>query len=362
MGGMLGVGLSAFFWMPAIFEKQYTFVDTINTGELFNYKLHFIYPIQFFYSMWGYGGSTAGLADGITFQLGKVHMAMVLISVVMLSMSLFMLKKHKISISIPLFMLSMLLFSLFMTISVSTFIWEIVPMLSFLQFPWRFLTFVCFFISIVGAYGIYYMKYIPFRIPHINTIQVVSAVLVIFVTIGIYRKYFVPQQTLATTDRERTSYEEIAWRVSSTWFEFVPDNVRTKKSQFNTTIIDVSRETIARSQYELNGGTAEVTQTEDLFHRQKFSINAQNPVSFRLNTFYFPGWKAYIMQGDERKELTINANNDFKLSTVQLPAGNFNLVFEFTNTPVRTASNIISIASIMISAILLSPIRKRFVK
>ncbi|MBI2051663.1 glycosyltransferase family 39 protein [Candidatus Roizmanbacteria bacterium] len=73
VGILTGLLLSLFFWLPSISERKFTMVDPILTRELASYKLHYIYPTQFLYSPWGYGGSIPGPFDGMTFQLGKVH-------------------------------------------------------------------------------------------------------------------------------------------------------------------------------------------------------------------------------------------------------------------------------------------------
>ena len=48
-GVFFGLGLSAFFWLPSIIEKQYTLVDAILTHELANYKIHFIYTFKLWF-------------------------------------------------------------------------------------------------------------------------------------------------------------------------------------------------------------------------------------------------------------------------------------------------------------------------
>src|SRR3990167_11370763 len=72
------LGFSAFFWIPAILEKKFTIVDQLLLTSLADYNIHFVYPQQLWNSLWGFGGSAAGLADGISFKIGKLH---ILISV-----------------------------------------------------------------------------------------------------------------------------------------------------------------------------------------------------------------------------------------------------------------------------------------
>lgn len=341
LGGFIGLGLSMFSWLPSMVEKQYTIVDEILTQELASYKIHFIYPFQFLYSMWAYGGSVAGPNDGMTFQLGKVHMGLSALAVGLFVLLFRKLHKHKATVSYFIFFVLVLAWSIFMTITASQPIWDAVRFLWYLQFPWRFLTFVCFFISAVGAYTVYLVK--DLRIPNIQWFRIGFVVVSILATIVIYGKYFKPQHILMTTDKERTTYDEIAWRISRTSFEFFPKGIKTKKSQYGTTIPAIEPDTISRTQYELIQGTAQIKQTTDLFEKQYFSINAQTPITFRLNAYLFPGWKAYIKKDGKKEELKVDTNNDFKLMTISLPKGTYEVLFDFEETPLRMIANTISI-------------------
>src|SRR3989338_8392925 len=70
---VLALGLSGFFWIPAIFEKKFTLVDQLLLTNLADFRIHFVYLQQLWNWTWGFGGSAAGLADGISFKIGKLH-------------------------------------------------------------------------------------------------------------------------------------------------------------------------------------------------------------------------------------------------------------------------------------------------
>src|SRR3990167_7741433 len=191
----VGLSLSAFFWLPSLLERKYTLVDRILISELASYRLHYIYPQQFIYSPWGYGGSGVGLSDGMTFQLGKIHIGLVLGSIILSIFYYFslsfralrlrsgqapsrnLIQAHVREISPRAeftssfverlgrndiryfyFFVFLLFFSLFMTTEYSSFIWDRIKFLWYLQFPWRFLTLVAIFISIVGGYCVFFLS------------------------------------------------------------------------------------------------------------------------------------------------------------------------------------------------------------
>src|SRR3989344_5680186 len=392
---LLGFSLSAFFWLPSMVERKFTLTEKILTGELASYRLHYIYPQQFIYSPWGYGGSGAGLADGVTFQLGKINIGLALMSlifgilyflrkkrsdssfyfyqltIILLFFSLFMTTEDSsfiwdrvkylwylqfpwrfLKFTAIFFFISggYFLFSLFMTTEDSSFIWDRVKYLWYLQFPWRFLTFTAIFISIAGGYSVFFLFRLIEQYFQPQRLEILSrrsiyhffvAVLVIG-TIFTYQKYFKPQRYFQTNDRERTSFKEISWRISRTSYEFVPKDVKTTKSELNTTILSIKKENLPKKPYEIISGDGVVSIINNKYKEKEFFIEAKTPLSFRLNTYNFPGWKAYLNGQKVKSE----DNNDFKLITISIPSGKQTIKFIFENTPVRNIANFISLVTI----------------
>ena len=350
LGLMMALFLSSFFWLPLLLEKKYTLVDDILIKELASYKIHYIYPQQFLYSLWGYGGSVAGPYDGMTFQLGKIHILLAVFSVV-LSL-VYVVKKRKLEQNIKYFYFSvfLLIFSLFMATQFSSFIWNNLKYLWYLQFPWRFLTFAGFFISVVAGYFVLFLTAIlPKKLGKIaGLLRIISVIVFILATIFIYQKYFKPQRLLTTTDKKLTTNEEIAWRVSRTSFEFVSKGTKTTKSNLNTTILDINKADLPKKPYEIISGNAKVKTVQNKFAEKKFLIDSLSPITFRLNTYNFPGWKAYL----DNKSTPIEDDNSFKLITVNVAKGNHKLTFSFKNTTVRKIANLVSIISWLVVIIL----------
>lgn len=77
---VFGLLLSAFFWMPALWLKQYTFFDSLRQ---FPPTDHLPTLRQLIYSPWGFGFSRPGLADDMSFQLGLVNWAVLGLSTIL---------------------------------------------------------------------------------------------------------------------------------------------------------------------------------------------------------------------------------------------------------------------------------------
>lgn len=346
IGICFALSLSAFFWLPSLVEKKYTLVDTILTHELANYKIHFIYPYQFWFSPWGYGGSIAGPYDGISFQLGKVHIFLVIFSVAAFLFYFFIQKKRE-STKIYLFSFFLLLFSLFMSSIYSQFIWDKITYLWYLQFPWRFLTFAGIFISLIAGAGIYYLgKLINVDSGSKKVLFNLGIIIIIIITIIKYTTYSKPHNLKPYDEKKLTSFEEISWRVSKTSFEFSPSGIKTKKTELGTTTVGLDKKDLIRESFKILSSDKETTKVKtliDKFSKKEFEIESKEPVEFRLNTFNFLGWQAVL----DGKEIKINDRNDYKLITVLVPEGNHKLSFIFKNTSVRTLGNLVSLFSLI---------------
>ena len=345
-GGILSLGLSAFFWLPSMIERKFTFVDNILTKELANYQDHYVFLSQLWYSPWGYGGSTKGLNDGMTFQLGKVPILLIVLSLIF--GILYLLKRKRIDgiLKTYLFILFSLFVSLFMMTEYSSFIWNGISFLWYIQFPWRFLTFVDLFIAIISAYFIYFFKeltetFIKKYSDLLVGLVVAGAVVTMVVK---YYPYFKPQKFISTNDSKRTNFKEIAWRISSTSYEFVPNSVKTMKTGLGTTTLAIKENELTKDPAEIKTGDAKLTVIKNLFEIKEFGVAAVIPSVFQLNTYNFPGWQAKL----DGKEVKIDDNNNLKLINVQVPAGDHVLSFVFKNTLVRTLSNYISAVSLAI--------------
>ncbi len=73
----MGLALSAFFWLPAMAEKDYVKTDLLRTDFL-NWTNHIIAPWQLLWSPWGFGYSVPGPNDGMSFALGLGHLLLAL--------------------------------------------------------------------------------------------------------------------------------------------------------------------------------------------------------------------------------------------------------------------------------------------
>ncbi len=173
---ILGLLLSSYFLLPMITENHLTYASYV--AKLTKYADHFVCPSQLWQSAWGFGGSTKGCVDGMSFKIGKTQLILGLLGLLGI-----LLKQKKTKLLSPTsYLLFLTAVSLFMSTYLSKPVWDLFsPVLSFFQFPWRFTAF-----SLVGIafLATYFFNVIKFRFKN-----ALLFFLIFFVIVN-YSKYF----------------------------------------------------------------------------------------------------------------------------------------------------------------------------
>ncbi len=146
-GIALALALSAWFWLPALLEGKYVQLEHQTTGYL-NYANHFrglnlVQPSLLF---------DYAIVPGRTpFAMGLAQAVLTLLGVV--AIVVWWIRRRRPEAHST-FFVSGLAISTFLILPLSRPLWDNIPLLPFVQFPWRFLSVQAFFASLV----------IPFRI------------------------------------------------------------------------------------------------------------------------------------------------------------------------------------------------------
>lgn len=298
---LLALGLSAFYWLPALTEMKFTKVFG-QLGGGANFRDHFVFADQLWASPWGFGGSAPGRLDGMSFMVGKLHLLLVVLSFLTFS-------------RISLLAISFLLLSIFFTIGCSRSIWEAIPVMAFIQYPWRFLALVTFFASFaIGSLGRWQKK---------------SLVLVLILLV-FNLKYFRPQFYLPLKTAGYLNEENIKWKTSKISDEYLPKDFP----------VPVSPEEVAWEKVVVLSGEAEVKDLKKKSLLTSFIAETKTPTEILLNTAYFPGWEISV---NNRGIKPLIDSGRIKLN---LPAGNYSVESRFKNTTVRTFANWLTLLSL----------------
>ncbi len=331
---ILGIGLAAFYMFPAYLEKDLTRVEGIFTGY-FHYTNHFLYARQFFEDRWGYGGSAIWPYNGISFFLGYGQLfgiAVTIILIVWLAIQIFR-KKTKTRELKWLYLFAvifiLMLFSLFMTTFKSQFIWDALPFMVVVQFPWRWLSIASTLLALLVGMG-------TLLIPRKFLRFVYAAILSIFLLLTNFN-YFRPEFYLDTPEKFYYTDPQLIRRdMSQVLNDYVP-----KQIAFLPKPVYQTAQTTSKY------GTVKVTmdRVQDKMIETHFT-QPNEPVEVFIADF--PGWQLYIDGTQIPKK--VGPNGDY---LVNVPAGDHVISAHFGDSPIRFWSDTASGISLIILLFLL---------
>lgn len=148
----LAFGLSAWFTLPLLFERNFTLAEEI--AQTTDYQLHFVEPWQIWNSTWGFGGSAPGVEDGMSFKLGKLQLILAGLSTLLLLIGRRFAR---------LVWALMTLFFLYLATPAATWLWQTLPLLPLVQFPWRALGPAAFALALLAAFALASLRFAPLR-------------------------------------------------------------------------------------------------------------------------------------------------------------------------------------------------------
>ena len=335
LASLWGASLAAFFVLPALFETSYAHVETLRVGY-FNFLAHFVSLKQMFTAThWGYGSSELGPYDDASFSLGLLHW---LLTVVVLAAAPFFYKAHPRKVAVIWFMAGVGIVSAFLAHQRSSFIWESLPFLSFLQFPWRFLTIMTFCFSLLpGALFLFVRDRLP-------RMWLATALIVLLIFMDGFS--FRPRLFYDITDQDKFSGALWEKELTISIFDYLPIFAKMPPGAK------------APDLPQILAGEGQVVEFHKGTDHQEMKITVKQAATVQLSLFDFPGW-----QVSSNDQLVVHRHdNDLGLITFDLKPGQYQLRARLTNTPVRTIRNILSLVAVTLFVIVFIFNKRRVVK
>lgn len=326
-GAILGVFLSSFYLFPMLYEKDLVHVETTTYGY-FSYTEHFKgFKKLLLERSWEYGQSVrevpGGERDTLSYQIGWIH----LLGWVLALFAAYKLWRKNKSLSWTILISSAFAaFSIFLVNPRSQFIWDLIEPLKYLQFPWRFLTIIIFFISFATGSFIYFTQR--------KKLYLVLVMLIV----GFNFWYFKPEKFSYVGDEYFLTGENYLVQTRRAIFDYLPI--------FAT---EPPGETAAH-RYEILTGDTNVSDFENGTDWFKFKAETKKHTIIRISQYYFPYWKILIDGKESKVEYT---NNSLGLMTIILGEGKHFIEGRLFDTPIRIVANMITLGSMLIFILLL---------
>ena len=295
-----GLGLSAFFWLPALLERDFVKTELLRTG-LLSWTNYIIYPSQLLWSPWGYGISMRGPSNGISYSLGLIHIAL---AVAGLLVAIRMANRTR-RVDAMVFAGASIVGALLAT-DLSWAIWEHVGTLQYLVYPWRTLCVPALFMPLLALYAFDAVG--P---------RLASAAMVVLVLVNIAHTQ---PKGIQTYDEEYYSADLIAQKGinTTTREEYEPRTVYHRPA-FDSVLLKGVRSAPIVSQLAVSSNL------------QRFTVDASEPALMQDSLFDYPGWTVLI---DDRQVATSPASDSGEI-TFTVPAGLHSVQVELLPTPIR---------------------------
>lgn len=343
----LAAAIIAFFWLPALVERGAVRLDVVGPGH-FDFHKHFLSldemlaPSRIL--------DMGATAPHFRHNLGLVQWLLALPAFVAVTLSVkrtLLVKRRGDRLSpllpcspAPYLVIALVL--IFLMLPVSARVWERVPGMAYLQFPWRLLGPTNLMLAMCAASGVTLLPKGRERDPLVAL--ALLAILLLALPV-LYPPMWSPDfGSTMPADIIAWERESLAYGTTSTG-DFVPAGAALVLMHAEPALLEsyarsgpvdrVNRATLPED------ATVELVAWGPLYDR--FIVSTPHEFVFRLFTFYFPGWRAYV----DGEEVSIEVAGPEGFITFWIPAGEHDVLVRFGDTPPRTVSWITSAIGIV---------------
>lgn len=312
----LGLGLAAFFWLPALVERAYVYSDRLLVPPIFVYWNNFITLEEIF--AWSRPIHPDLINPSPPRALGMLPFLLLL-------PALAHVRRAGFRRALVLFGSAALFVAVFLMTAAADPIWANLPLLEFVQFPWRLLGPAAICLALLAALAV--DAWLPGRAQMAAGLATVTCLAL--GSLFWFTPRYCPgleQPTAADIQLFERQTNTIGTTAKG---EYVPRGVVQMPAQ------------PAAAPFTWTPG---VTQTQRLPQAVGAAavIQASTPVTVTANLFYYPGWQVLV----DGEPVPAVAAPQTGLVTFLVPAGQHELRVVWRETPLRLAADLVSAASL----------------
>lgn len=312
---LLGLFLSAFYWLPVILEKKYIITSVISqtiSFEKFSY---------FFISPWKYGLLFQGPKGELTFLIGYIQIFLI----IMLLIYLYKKKLKKKEAKISIFFLTYLAVIIFLFNPISEPVWNTLPLYKSLEFSYRLSFIVVVLTSVIAAITVSKTN---------KKIIIVICAFAIFSTILNWgHRKVIPH----ITDKELINN--------------LPYSTFQNEGGTATTTIWVDPKhpwmsEIPKQHLEVIQGQVQIKEIQRITTNHVYSLYSITNSYLKENTYFYPGW---VLKVDGKNQEINFKNQKYPgIITFNLKSGLHKVELTFIDTPIRYYSKLLSFFSLLL--------------
>jgi len=339
-GLLLGLGLSAFFLVPAMLESRFVRVDQWYGGR-YAWGGDFVEFFQLFSPAWGWGTSEPGPGDSLSFQLGVVPIVLSLFAVA----GLFQRRARPGTggagetqgRALVVFFAGVALACVVLMLSLSVGLWEALSLARLVQFPWRLLALSALALSFLS--GAVFGRGRP-AAGRLGFAVVVPVILLILGSLP-YMQAEMSQRDVSMAGLMTFQQSSDEMTGSTAWVKTIP--TWSSMADLHMAGVPLTSKIEYDLLYQRRGVQARTLELHT--NRELIEYAAPKDTLISFNTFYYPGWRAYLVDADtgaRLRELPAFPRGELGLTTVLVPPGRGRVLLQFEDTPLRRTSSIVS--------------------
>lgn len=364
--GLLGLGLAAVFWLPAFGERHDIKLEGI-TQTFFDFRENFISLPELLSPPYRldltainpYFPLSLGLPQLIGAGLAVVGVVFVVVSRVKKSTNQRVsgsaspahapqATHHILCFSHTLFFLAAFFVYAFLTLPVSQFLWESVPLLELAEFPWRMLGPAIFCAGVLAGAAFWMMSYAVRASKYASRITPILLLISIFTIIALNAPYLYPSQFISwgtPAPADAFAYEVQSGAIGTTSTgEFLPRWAQQHPDP-DTLWPDYRA---GRAPQKIDPASLPTGATvETLSHQAEsdsWRINTPDAFEATIRTLYWPGWQLYL----DGRPIDFTITHPTGLIQTNIPPGQHTLTLQLESTPLRSLGQWLSLGAALI--------------
>lgn len=333
-GAALSLLIYAIFLVPLLIEGRYLDQQVYVSGG-YDYRDHFVHIGQFLSPYWGFGYSDdpAGAGDGMPFQLGLLHVVLAVVGI-------FTARRAERAGAEILYLVTVGAGLLFLMAPLAQPLWDAVPFLAVIQFPWRLLALTGFVFSMLG--GLTLWNLLPSALPSVRPEGglVVMGALAILVSYPYIQANLVPIEPWREDGRAVYQFERAHPDMFgyTTWVTQPFTTTVLSAAYASPDYVEHHGNAPAEGRLEITAGEGVVTESYVGGSSAGGVVTLATAGTVRVNVYYFPGWTVSV----EGRPVEPGIDPIFGAISVDLPAGKHRIDARFGETPLRSAAMVVS--------------------
>jgi len=344
-GGVLGLGIAAALILPNLLERRFI-VQEQWVQQGYSYAQHFVYPFQLFSGFWGYDPALPGPADGMSFQLGVMPVILGLAATVLA----FRRRRPAGERALIFFFAGTTLLLVALMLPLSAPVWDLLPIASLIQFPWRLLALTTVAMAILAGAAVVQIH---------GTGQESQPprgqwVLLVLVVVLASFPYTLPEYTPVPDIAEGPL---LVLKFEREYPDMVGMTAWTKELPSDSPLVGqyLAGGPLVTAEPLAPGASVEMIRAGGA--SDELWVRSEGGTALRFYTYYFPGWRVYV-DGERLPDSEVRPETAYGLLTVDVPSGEHRVLLRWGDTPVRMAGKAITAACILL-ALALAVIKPR---